>query len=269
VDNDRAQEKFLLRMTHRANERQKRREDKQREKEYEAVRNKKKCPECGACQTFEEVQQRKKRCGSCNKLYRHAVMWHSVREEFFDRNVDNVRTNTHGKAAGKAGISTTARPNGRRLHPADLQPLPPMTPLPPRLNFRRLPLSLSPKARSRPEASSNTRAVADSRRSGDGPARRRISGKQQRQGLASPSRHERPRAPAQNQKQQRGRTDMNGRMVDAAVAHALWPTQVAVPAAVGFAPQAACAPCHLSDMALAQQLVARRLQAVSAGAHAG
>ena len=80
---------FLGRMEAAERNRRKQLQRTREEKDYNAVLDKKYCPNCGNAQSYDEVMQKRKKCPSCETQYRSKLRWGDVQHEFFARTEEN------------------------------------------------------------------------------------------------------------------------------------------------------------------------------------
>lgn len=60
-------------------------------KDYDALLNKKYCPNCGGYQSYDEFKERKKKCQKCNIEYRSKLTWGQVEKKFLKKEKDFVK----------------------------------------------------------------------------------------------------------------------------------------------------------------------------------
>lgn len=53
--------------------------------QYEALLDKKFCPQCKAKQSYDDIKEKRKRCNNCNVDYTTAIEWTKVKREFYER----------------------------------------------------------------------------------------------------------------------------------------------------------------------------------------
>jgi hypothetical protein len=76
---------FLDRMEMKENERKTTQNTAVGEMEYDAILDKKFCPNCTAKQSYDEIKEKRKRCPNCNIEYRTKVAWGQVSAQFFGK----------------------------------------------------------------------------------------------------------------------------------------------------------------------------------------
>ena len=76
---------FLDRMEMKENERQTTQLKAVGEMEYDAILDKKFCPNCTAKQSYDEIKEKRKRCPNCNIEYCTKVAWGQVSAQFFGK----------------------------------------------------------------------------------------------------------------------------------------------------------------------------------------
>lgn len=52
---------------------------------YDALQDKKFCPQCTAKQSYDDIKEKRKRCNNCNVEYTTTIEWNKVKKDFYER----------------------------------------------------------------------------------------------------------------------------------------------------------------------------------------
>ncbi|TMW56752.1 hypothetical protein Poli38472_006762 [Pythium oligandrum] len=84
------------------------------EREYNALVDKKECPQCGNPQSYAELTQKRKKCPNCGVTYRSRLAWCEIADEFLERMAAHLRTRLEWQQRQKEDAEGGAKSNNQK-----------------------------------------------------------------------------------------------------------------------------------------------------------